>query len=336
MSDIDKAKLGASEYEMNRQFDRYGRYRPFSDVQVLAGDQHWVESLFAYLLWFEFLAISPSYDLARRYKLRPKSLNGITLPKDFDRVQEVYDDLGNARTQLFKNWWGSVAEEQFGERADEPKVHLVGYTADGIQPDPDLTNELGYYFEEDWEWQGQQPTMIVAIPTGMEKRDITRGISQALKLVPADKKSRPSNARYSVRGRRLKAHAYVRDLWLTHYLAFNPDVELWEAGEISLKRATLGSPPRLEDQAMLDEVESIRDRENSTRRSLKRAWITAENAARGEFPKGDSCEHAIQLDHKSLKRRIEARQRLQDWKVEKRERQQADFRDLASGRTDLA
>ena len=58
------------------------------------------------MLWFEYLALSPSYQLAHleRTNRLPKSQHA-DLPKDFDRVLEVYDDFGDVQRVLFHTWW---------------------------------------------------------------------------------------------------------------------------------------------------------------------------------------------------------------------------------------
>ena len=52
----------------------------------------WVKQIGMYLLWFEYLAISPSYELARRYRAG-ETIPSDVLPSDFEAVLSVYDDL---------------------------------------------------------------------------------------------------------------------------------------------------------------------------------------------------------------------------------------------------
>jgi hypothetical protein len=298
--------------EMDRQFDEFGRYRPFN----LGSDHRWDPKRYPYLLWYELLAISPSYNLALWDAHKPGAVDKDLQPADFDRVKEVYADLGDVRSRLFPNWWGRVAESQFGEQADSQTVHLVGYT-NGLVSKDALVEELGYYFEEEWEWQGERPTMVFAIPVGASLQEIAKGLNWARTVVPKSLQKRNSTARYPLVAKRFRAHAYLRDLWLVHYCALNPAVPFWEAGQLSLERPTRGTPPTDDDDDVLDKVLSLTDRENSTRRSLRRANILAENAARGIFPKGDECEHAIKFDYDRLSRLIHRRIAFQDERIEK-------------------
>ena len=51
-----------------------------------------------YLLWMEYLAISPSYELARRYRNHALTKDEQQhLPADFDTVLGVYEDLGDVQ-----------------------------------------------------------------------------------------------------------------------------------------------------------------------------------------------------------------------------------------------
>ena len=49
-----------------------------------------------YRHWFEFLRLSPSYQLAHRVRTgeRLTAADKMRLPADFDRVLKVYDDFG--------------------------------------------------------------------------------------------------------------------------------------------------------------------------------------------------------------------------------------------------
>ena len=59
-----------------------------------------VHKIDIYLLWFEYLAISPSYEMARRHR-KGLRIDKSMLPADFEQVLAVYDDLGNVQQSLF-------------------------------------------------------------------------------------------------------------------------------------------------------------------------------------------------------------------------------------------
>ena len=59
-----------------------------------------------YRLWFELLALSPSYELAKRYRLQGGKLSKEDKdrkPADFEVVLKVFDDLAMFRSFFLKN-----------------------------------------------------------------------------------------------------------------------------------------------------------------------------------------------------------------------------------------
>ena len=60
----------------------------------------------AYQLMFEFLLLSPSYELARRARSGQLTAADRTrLPADFKQVLATYDLLGDVNGILFRQWW---------------------------------------------------------------------------------------------------------------------------------------------------------------------------------------------------------------------------------------
>ena len=105
----------------------------------------WVSQISYYLMWFEYLAISPSYELARRYRAG-QNLDEYQLPKDFDSVLAVYDDLGDVQKALFRPWWRRVGLKCFGYQGQIPAVTKVGYAPHTAKARPDLREQVEAYF----------------------------------------------------------------------------------------------------------------------------------------------------------------------------------------------
>src|SRR6056297_2266267 len=104
----------------------------------------WVKQISMYLLWFEYLAISPSYELARRHRAG-QAIPSDLLPADFDAVLSVYDDLGDVQQALFRLWWKDVGLKHFGYQGTQPNVARVGYVPHHPQKTPNLTEKLDTY-----------------------------------------------------------------------------------------------------------------------------------------------------------------------------------------------
>ena len=276
----------------------------------------WVSQISMYLMWFEYLAISPSYELARRHRGGEK-VDPSQLPTDFDHVLSVYDDLGDVQAALFRLWWKDVGLKHFGYQGTQPKVTHVGYAPYHSQKTPDLTEELGMYFDEDWIEQGRQRTMILAVPVGMPEGKINRQIKKQLARVKAERRTLIEPVvKYPLVGKRHHKDAllrYIRMAWLRSAMH---NKSLWRVGA-QAKVSFTYSPvldPKLEQVSIDDRY----DREMLTiiaSRALLRARMISENAARGRFPTHEKCETALEFDVKELRQRIHRRNRWQDKEV---------------------
>ena len=113
--------------------------------ELIAKHRHsggmWVTDASLYMLWFEFLAISPSYELARRFRAG-KSTPADVFPKDFDRVLSVFDDLGDIQKILFRPWWKEFGLLYFGYQGNRPAVTQVAYAPHSKQRIPDHSEKV--------------------------------------------------------------------------------------------------------------------------------------------------------------------------------------------------
>ena len=100
----------------------------------------WTPQLGMFLLWFQFLQLSPSYELARRRQSGLFNDVDRTLrPADFNQVLAVYDDLGDALHPSFTEWWQDRGIENFGYHGDKPTVRQIAATSDA--KDADLADD---------------------------------------------------------------------------------------------------------------------------------------------------------------------------------------------------
>lgn len=291
--------------EIGETLDFYGRFTSADQEQPWL----WVKDIYRYVYWFEYLALSPSYELARRHRAGA-DLDGRALPDDFDEVLAVYDDLGDVQHTLFRHWWRNVGLRNFGFSCEKPKVWLVGKTGDGIDPDPDLVNELGYFFEEEWLDYGEQETMILAVPVGLTNSEIANGLAEIVQRLGLEHQAlKPSPAKYSLAEGRFRADALRRYHRAALYQAMNPKYPHWKVRtDAFASRDTPTETPDMEERKNLA---------NGARRWLETARMIAENAARGSFPKYDIQPHALRFDYPDLRERIIRRYEWQDREAER-------------------
>ena len=112
-------------------------------------DGVWAANLGFYLLWMEYLAVSPSYELARRFRANDLSEQELdTLPADFEDVLAVYDDLGDVQRVRFLDWWSERALSVFGYKGSKPRVRKI----DVLRSDRHrkAASSLQDFIEDDW------------------------------------------------------------------------------------------------------------------------------------------------------------------------------------------
>lgn len=300
--------------DIGETLDYYGRFTP-------ADSDHrwrWVKDIYRYVFWFEYLAFSPSYELARRYRAGA-SLDDTTLPDDFDDVLAVYDDLGDVQHILFRQWWRKIGLRNFGFDCEKPKAWLVGVTGDGIQPDPDLTDELGYFFEEEWLDYGQQETMILAVPTGLSAAEIASDLNEIIQRVASKGQAlKAPPAKYTLVEGRFRADALRRYYRLVQYQAMNPKYPHWKVGHLAYASQNSGTKT-VKDVSTLKvpDTDQRKNLANSARRSIECARMIAENAARGRFPTHEAHPHALKFDYRELRGRIDRRNKWQEKEVQR-------------------
>lgn len=265
-----------------------------------------------YLFWMEYLAVSPSYELARRYR-QGETIAPESLPADFDKVLAVYDDLGDVQRAVFVDWWREKGLKHFGFQSERPRIRRLGTLTETKADPAPLHRALDRYVSGKWVEEARQPTMLVAIPLGLTKAKLTRQLASLLDKVDASQRQlKPAPPKYALYGKRQRVNTlvqYLRVLWMRSSM---PDKELWRVG-VSARVSPTYSRELAED-ATPAVGEATYDRMMltvMTSRAYQRAVLIAENAARGKFPTYEPCPHAIQPDLRALFRLVSARVR---WK----------------------
>ncbi|MBU7579927.1 MAG: hypothetical protein KAF27_05575, partial [Porphyrobacter sp.] len=272
--------------------------RVFDDI--LAPPAHarrWVTEKRPYELWFSFLAVSPSYALAERFRSGTiTEKEKAQIPEDFDIVLSVFEDLGPVRGMAFSDWWLRRGSEHMGFRGKEPHVELIArLESDEHRKDPrQVFASLNSFLWGNWSAAGEQDCILLALPTGMNKSDVIqqvsyyfdlgRHVSKPLVFEPPKYtlcRSRQDNESLS---------RYLKLLW-TRCLIKKP---LWSVGYLAGFSETYTKLIRSQldagHQPSADEKNRMKI---LTSRGLQRVFLIAENAARGRFPTYDAFPEAI-------------------------------------------
>ncbi|MDO9277877.1 MAG: hypothetical protein Q7U05_04885 [Polaromonas sp.] len=247
-----------------------------------------------YQLMFEFLRVSPTYELAR--KAKTKGLNNTDkarLPSDFERVLEMYDLFGDVNKVLFRTWWLQHGLQAFGNPFKKPAVHQVAVLAAGVGVSADQLNaDLDFYLKNGRDEEGLNASVLVALPLNQKQSDVLKQIKKLLDDLKAPE-ILDTQAKVKLMGKRLHANAIFTGLRLLWLKSAKPNWELWRLGaKGNLSKSYSGvldpNGPRKSKDAIEQDDRIIMSK--ITFRALKKFEALAENAARGYFPSDQSVE----------------------------------------------
>ena len=256
-------------------------------------------------LMIEFLRLSPSYELARKFRNGELSkAEQMLLPDDFEQVLKTYDEYGNVGSLDFEDWWQKVGLYLYGTEFDKPQVRQVANIEQGETYEPGFARALEHYFQKLRPPEGNGPALLLAVPLGMNKRYVMRQISLLIdrSKVPVPAKSKKSSR--PLAAERLRSAPLFRAIHLLWAKAQKPDQTLWQLGvrcdvspknadglDVNAKRNTTKTADQRIKMAIL------------TSRALKKAHYICENAARGKFPSSDPIE-LPEFDYPDIYRRM--------------------------------
>lgn len=276
------------------------------------GDGVWATKLGFYLLWMEYLAVSPSYELARRYRTGTLTAEEQQrLPKDFEAVLTVYDDLGDVQRVSFLDWWSERGLPVFGYEGAKPSVQRIDSLRNTRHRN--AAERVKTFIQSDWTEQGQPNAMLVSIPIGLTKTQIVRQLSKLLATYEDAQRVLPQlKAKYPLVGTRQRKDTLFRYLFVLWVRAAMPLEPLWRVGARAKVSDTYS--PELDARAKIARGEQTYDRlvlAVLTSRAWSRGLALAENAARGRFPSYETPEHAVEPDMQKMWNMIISRRR---WK----------------------
>lgn len=238
------------------------------------------------MLMFEYLRISPTYELAR--KTRNRSITAAEkklLPADFDLVLKTYDDYGDVSKITFADWWATVGINLYGTEYIKPQVRHIANIDKDEEYEPSFAKALEHYFKTHRKLEGSGHALIVAIPLGMHKRTIIKEVSNLINKTGVTVPPKAKKAKRSLAAQRLRSAPLFIGLELLWTKAKHPSWVNWRVGvaanvsptnaeglDISQKKASAKTADQRINMAIL------------TSRALKKAQYIAENAARGRFP----------------------------------------------------
>lgn len=257
-------------------------------------------------LMTEFMRLSPSYDLARRYRLerwtdetlyahiielyqlKPSQASDekmrLSLMSDFDRVLKTYDEFGDLSANQFERWWIERGIDIFGYDYSPPIPVKLAQLDRGEEVRDEINNILKKYLTEQRVSQGNPPTIFIALPLVLPKRRLLKQVSLMIDQAKVPVPIKAHKAKRSLTAKRLRYKPLQMCLDVLRGRAKNPDMPLWKLG---LK---CNISPKNKDSIEADAKPNSKNVDQRivlgvlTSRALSRAIYIAEHAARGDFP----------------------------------------------------
>lgn len=268
-----------------------------------------------YELMFEFLRLSPSYELAR--KAREEGLTAeekACLPSDFRQVLDTYGLLGNVQTILFRSWWLQRGLKVFGNPHSRPRVHKFGFLPNGKDVSASaVADDMERLLSETRRDEGLGPTLLLSVPLGRRKGEVLNEIGRLLDEHLSDSANLSSPV-LQLQGQRLRAKVLFDGVRLLWFKAAKPKWELWRLGAKARLSKTYSSALNPDAPRKPADVIEMTDRElmsKITYRALLKFEAIAENAARGRFPTDAKVEQ-VSFDYSQLARIIRRKNAWED------------------------
>ena len=235
--------------------------------------------------FFNFLQVSPSYELARLAsigKLDPKRPR----PKDFADVMRTFKAFGDTRQTEFWDWWIKRAQFQFG-MSQEPAVALIMDADAGRQvSDSDIQqgkSALQHYWETQRPNEGLPAALVLAIPLNGGRNKILKRATEVVDRFYNPKVHQATGAPYQLIHDKTREATLVTAMRVLRARAALPNAKLFVIGN----RSKIQTQYETDEKLKLYNSEQRRHMAILTSRHFKNAYLFAENAARGKFPSLD-------------------------------------------------
>lgn len=265
----------------------------------------------AYELMFEFLRLSPSYEMARKASAKELTQEQkAQLPEDFDRVLATYALLGDVQKILFRQWWVQRGLKVFGNPNSSSKVRKVAELKFGqLLEANDLSADINSYMNGARQEEGLQPTVLIAMPLGLSKAEYRKQLDKIMSELSISNADAIPQAKIKLQGKRLRAKVLFSGIKLLWFRAAKPSWQEWRLGAKSGYSKSYSKELNPDNpRKTYGTVESY-DREMMTKithRALKKFEAIAENAARGKFPSEEPVDK-MDFNYKVLVKRIQAK-----------------------------
>lgn len=239
-----------------------------------------------YPRFFDFLQVSPSYRLAHLIAAGRVKRSDQPLPADFAAVERTYAAFGDVTHTYFWDWWLRAAQYQFGVSL-KPEARVLLKLDLRQQPaETDIAHAqtaLSDYLFIDRPAQGNQAAMVVALPVHTDRKTMLKAFERLLDEAYGSVRQQAGVAAFAVQRNKMREHTLRMALRVLRARAALPNERLFVIGNrANVSPANVTGEQRRRVNA--EDSDKRKQMEIMTIRHLNRAYVLAENAARGLFP----------------------------------------------------
>ena len=304
------------------------------DIPITRNNKAWVTiGIKAYvMLMLQFLRFSPSYDLANTihkeqlseeewhkrlielYELEKVNGKNVVLTdndkaaliEDFQLVLKTYEEYGDISTVKFDEWWLERGFPIYAVDHNKPIVKEIAYIEKDVKFDESIITAIKQYSKVRSN-QGRPPVLLVAIPLGVNKKQSLAQIAKLIeqKHVPVVPKTK--KAKKELAAQRLRSKPLFKAIEILMFKARMPNLVLWRLGVY----ANISPINAVGLDAKKDLTSKHVDQANRmailTSRTLRKARLIAENAARGLYP-SSQVRALPYFDYESINKRMLAKE----------------------------
>jgi hypothetical protein len=248
---------------------------------------------YAYL--FKALLFSKSYYMAHRVAEKKERLEAVDIT-DFDRVREVYDDLGPVHGFPFYDWRQKLKPHLFTSSYGSAIRQLCKLDADVVLNDKEPRTKIDNGIESyiiDRSRDRHPPASVVAIPIVGDKRKIMKELQKHVdNLFRETQKTTDSKYTFEIDG---QAHVIRAALDAQEIKAKYPDI----THQALIDKNYGDGTKKYRSHGNENDAKSSHNASKRGQRYLYSAYIMSENAARGRFFIKEKIAE-IEIDYRKL------------------------------------
>lgn len=233
-------------------------------------------------MFFEYLRISPSYNLASKCKTESELTRALGDKEKAKKVWKTYQDIGNVYGVLYRDWWLKNGLRLFGVHTAKPITRTIAKLSHEEDNKINVQN-LIQYLDGDYLNQGKPDSLLVSIPLNQPRVKIMKQLKKLLDESYKTPIYKP-NTTYQLTKNKMQYRRLLGGLRLIYFQSAKPKDALWR----SALRAKISHSHGMLDPNSKDKDRSLNDHKRvltfMASRLIRDTLIISENAAQGLFP----------------------------------------------------